>query len=55
MGMVLEEIGWEWVGWINVAQDRSKWCAVVCVVMSIGIQRKVGNFLSGLRLFSVGV
>jgi hypothetical protein len=53
--MVLKEIGWEYVEWINVAQDRNKWCAVVCVVMSIGVQRKVGNFLSGFGLFSIGV
>jgi len=48
-------VRWECVDWINVAQDRSKWCAVVCVVMSIGVQRNVGNFLSGLGLFSVGM
>jgi hypothetical protein len=48
-------MGWECVDWINVAQDRNKWCAVVCVVMSFGIRRRVGDFLSGLGLFPVRV
>ena len=53
--MVLGEIGWECVHWVDVAQDRSKWCAVVCVVMSTGVRRNVGKLLSGLGLISVGV
>jgi len=53
--MVFRETGWECVHWIEVAQVRSKWCAVVCVVRSTGVRRNVGKFLSGLGLFSVAV
>jgi hypothetical protein len=33
--MVVGEIGWEDVDWINLAQDRDRWQAVVNTVMDI--------------------
>jgi hypothetical protein len=33
--MALEEIGWEGVDWINLAQDRDQWHAVVNTVMNL--------------------
>jgi hypothetical protein len=32
----LRKIGWEDVDWINLAQDRDQWRAVVNTVMSLG-------------------
>jgi hypothetical protein len=31
----LKEIGWDDMGWIDLAQDRHKWWAVVSVVMTL--------------------
>jgi hypothetical protein len=31
----LYEIGWEGMSWLNLAQDRGKWRAVVITVMNI--------------------
>jgi hypothetical protein len=46
------EVGWEGIDWIDVAQDRDRWRAVVYTVMNLRIPQNVGNFLSGLRRFS---
>jgi hypothetical protein len=35
--MYLEEVGWEGVDWIDMAQDRDRWRAVVNVVMNLRI------------------
>jgi hypothetical protein len=34
-GMCLKEIGWEVADWINLAEDRDQWQAIVNTVMSI--------------------
>jgi hypothetical protein len=33
----LREIGWGAVGWINLAQDRDQWRAVVNTVMNVRV------------------
>jgi hypothetical protein len=33
--MDLRQIGWKYVDWIHLAQDRDQWKAVVNVVMNI--------------------
>ena len=35
--MDLKEIEWEVVDWINLAQDKDKWQAVVTMVMNVGV------------------
>jgi hypothetical protein len=35
--MDLREIGWEGVEWINLAQDRDRWRAVVSAVMNLWV------------------
>jgi len=38
--MVLhQEVGWEGMDWIALAQDRDKWWLLVCVVMSFGFHK----------------
>jgi hypothetical protein len=33
--MVLREIGWSGMDWIDVAQDRDQWSALVNMVMNL--------------------
>jgi len=40
----LQEVGWGGMGWIDLAEDRDRWCAVVNVVMYLG-SIKCGDFL----------
>jgi hypothetical protein len=35
--MVLEEIGWGNMGWIDLAQDRDQWRALVNALMNLRI------------------
>jgi hypothetical protein len=35
--MDLREIGWDGMNWIDVAQDRNQWRALVNIVMSLGV------------------
>jgi hypothetical protein len=37
LGMDLKEIGWGRVEWIQLAQDRGRWRAVVNVVMNLRV------------------
>jgi hypothetical protein len=40
------EIGLESVPWMNLAQDRDEWCALVNMVMNIQVPYKVENFFT---------
>jgi hypothetical protein len=43
--MDLREIGWDGMDWIDVAQDRDWWKAVVNMVMKIRVPQNPGKFL----------
>jgi len=42
---ILTETGWESVVWINLAQDRDKWQAVLNNVKNLGVLQNVGMWL----------
>jgi hypothetical protein len=37
IGMDLREIGWDDVDWIDLAQDRDQWRALVSTVMNLRV------------------
>jgi hypothetical protein len=44
--MDLGEIGWDGMNWIDLAQDRNQWMALVNMVMNLQVLENAGNFLS---------
>jgi hypothetical protein len=44
--MDLREIGWGGMDWIDLAQERDQWRAVVNAVMNLQVPWNVGKFLS---------
>jgi hypothetical protein len=44
--MDLQEVGWEGVVWMDMAQDRNRWRALVNAVMNLRIPQNAGNFLT---------
>jgi hypothetical protein len=44
--MDLREIGWGGMNWIDVAQDRDQWRALVNTVMNVRVPQHVEKFLS---------
>jgi hypothetical protein len=47
--MHVKEIVREGMNWIELAQDRDKWWAVVNTVMNVRVSLNVGNFLASRR------
>jgi hypothetical protein len=45
--IVLREIGWGVMEWINLAQNRDQWRAFVKTVMNLRVPQISVNFLSG--------
>jgi hypothetical protein len=41
--MDLREIGWEGGDWIDLAQDRDQWRALVRAVMNLRFHKMLGN------------
>jgi hypothetical protein len=39
----LREIGWDGMDWIDLAQDRDKWSALVNMVMTFGFHKMLGS------------
>jgi hypothetical protein len=46
--MDLGEVGWGDVDWIDLAQDRNRWRAVVNSVLNLRVPRNAGKLSSGL-------
>jgi hypothetical protein len=48
--MNLREIEWDGVDWIDMAQDRDQWRALVNTVLKLRVLQNVGKFLSGCTI-----
>jgi CRISPR/Cas system-associated protein Cas7 (RAMP superfamily) len=42
----LKEVGWGVTDWIDLAQDRDRWQALLNAVMNLRVQYNAGNFLT---------
>jgi hypothetical protein len=45
--MDLQQVGYEGVGWIHLAEDREQWQCVVSMVINLQGPESAENFLSG--------
>jgi hypothetical protein len=46
----LKEIGWDGMDWIDLAQDKDRWKALVNKVMNLRVPKNAGNFLSSCTI-----
>jgi hypothetical protein len=46
------EIGWDGMDWIDLAQDRDQWRALVKTIMNLLVPYNIGKFLSGCTIGS---
>jgi len=47
--MDLQEVGCGYMDWIRLAQDRDRWQKLVSPVMTIGVPRNAGKFLTSCK------
>ena len=47
--MDLQEVGYGYVDWIGLAQDRNGWRTLVSAVMNLRVPWNVGNFLTSCK------
>jgi hypothetical protein len=45
--MDLREMRWDGVDWIDMAQDRDQWRALVNTILNLRVSLNAGKFLSG--------
>jgi hypothetical protein len=50
--MDLRETGWDGMDWIELAQNRDQWRALVNTVMNFRIPKNAGKFLSSCTIDS---
>jgi hypothetical protein len=50
--MDLREIGWGGMDWIDLAQDRDQWRALVNTVMNLRFPKNAGKFLRSCTIGS---
>jgi hypothetical protein len=50
--MDLREIGWDGMDWIDLAQNRDQWRALVSTEMNLRVPYNAGKFLSGCTVDS---
>jgi hypothetical protein len=50
--MDLREIGWDGGDWIDLAEDRDRWRALVNAVMNLQVPYNAWKFLSGCTIGS---
>jgi hypothetical protein len=48
--MDLREIGWDGMDWINLAQDRDQWMALVNTVMNPGFHKMLRSSRAAAQL-----
>jgi hypothetical protein len=48
--MDLIKIGWDGGAWIDLAQDRDQWRALVNTVMNLRVPQNAGKFLSSCKI-----
>jgi hypothetical protein len=50
--MELREIGWDVMDWIDLAQDRDQWRALVNTMINLRVPENAGKFLSSCTIGS---
>jgi hypothetical protein len=50
--MDLSKIGWDSMDWIDLAQNRDQWRALLSMVMNLWVPQNAGKFLSSCTIVS---